>query len=268
MSKCRSCGIEKDNNLPLCKECWLKKRDIESKQKLIKRDSQINVGELEEKISKHLKEDVYKGLSTFQKKVAQFLMELRFTIVHEPTIYLMDDDFKHRIWFPTFLIQGFGIYIDVFDENLPEEEFLFRKKLYIANNFDVVFISGSHDSSQWKYLLTKRILNVEKNRLNILFGNLFDKIVIDDSEEDINLKKQFSEVDYKSSTKSKSEYHEKVEEIREKYPKAYMPWTESDDILLEDYFTKGKPISEIAELFKRKPSAIHSRLKKLGFIEE
>jgi hypothetical protein len=194
-------------------------------------------------------------------------MDLRFTIVHEPTIYLMDDNFKHRIWFPTFLIQGFGIYIEAYDENLKEEEFLFRRNLYDTNNLDVVFISGTHKPGQWKYLLTKRILNIEKNRINTLFGNLFDKIIIDEVEEEIVLDKNSLNKNNNSDKKSKSEYHKKLEKIREKYPNAYKPWKETDDILLRDYFNHGKSYSEISEKFRRKPSAIKSRLRKLGLIE-
>ena len=59
-----------------------------------------------------------------------------------------------------------------------------------------------------------------------------------------------------------------IEEIRQKYPKAYMKWTkEEDDNLRNEYF-KGKTIEELAMIFQRKPSAIRSRLQKLGLLNE
>jgi hypothetical protein len=55
-----------------------------------------------------------------------------------------------------------------------------------------------------------------------------------------------------------------VEEIRCKYPKAYTKWTEEEESLLITEHAKGKSIDELAERFQRQPSAIRSRLGKLG----
>jgi len=57
-----------------------------------------------------------------------------------------------------------------------------------------------------------------------------------------------------------------VEEIRQKYPKAYMRWTEDEDNTLRNSYLRGKSIDELASIFQRKPSAIRSRLKKIGFV--
>ena len=58
----------------------------------------------------------------------------------------------------------------------------------------------------------------------------------------------------------------KVEQIRREYPKAYAKWTEEEDIRLRNEYAQGKRISELAEIFQRKPSAINSRLQKLGLL--
>lgn len=55
-----------------------------------------------------------------------------------------------------------------------------------------------------------------------------------------------------------------VEEIRRKYPKAYTEWMEEEESLLIAELAKGKSIDELAERFQRQPSAIRSRLQKLG----
>ena len=58
-----------------------------------------------------------------------------------------------------------------------------------------------------------------------------------------------------------------IEEIRKKYPRAYMKWTKEEDETLRDEYLRGKTIGELAKIFQRKPSAIHSRLRKLGLLK-
>lgn len=56
----------------------------------------------------------------------------------------------------------------------------------------------------------------------------------------------------------------KIDAIREHHPQAYKPWSAEDNARLEASFTEGKPINQIAAEFGRKPTAIRSRLRKLG----
>ena len=67
----------------------------------------------------------------------------------------------------------------------------------------------------------------------------------------------------KSRTKEYS-----VEEIRLRYPRAYMKWTKEEDNALKKEYLKGKTINELASIFQKKPSAIRSRLQKLGVLKE
>ena len=53
-----------------------------------------------------------------------------------------------------------------------------------------------------------------------------------------------------------------LDEIRQKYPNAYEKWSAEEDERLRQQY--GRNISELAELFGRQPSAIRSRLTKLG----
>jgi len=57
-----------------------------------------------------------------------------------------------------------------------------------------------------------------------------------------------------------------VEEIREKYPKAYAKWTEDEDSILRNEYLRGKTVEELASSFQRKPGAIRSRLLRLGLL--
>jgi hypothetical protein len=56
----------------------------------------------------------------------------------------------------------------------------------------------------------------------------------------------------------------KVETIRREYPKAYQPWTTEEDENLRKKYAEGLKIAELADYFERQPSAIESRLVKLG----
>lgn len=58
-----------------------------------------------------------------------------------------------------------------------------------------------------------------------------------------------------------------VDDVRKNFAKAYMPWTVEEDDLLKKTFNKGKSVREMAKIFERKEGAIHSRLRKIGVID-
>jgi hypothetical protein len=60
-------------------------------------------------------------------------------------------------------------------------------------------------------------------------------------------------------------YHERVKHIKIAFPNAYDRWTEFDDELLTQEFTNGTSVKALSKLFHRQPSAIRSRIRKLGF---
>jgi len=53
-------------------------------------------------------------------------------------------------------------------------------------------------------------------------------------------------------------------DLRQIYPKAYMPWTPEDDENLKNAFQSCPEVRILADTFQRKPGAIESRLRKLG----
>ncbi len=55
--------------------------------------------------------------------------------------------------------------------------------------------------------------------------------------------------------------------IRRRYANAYRPWTAADDDALEQRFGAGEGVAALALIFQRQPSAIRSRLRKLGLME-
>lgn len=62
----------------------------------------------------------------------------------------------------------------------------------------------------------------------------------------------------------RTEYHKRLEKIKEQFPNAYEPWEQDDDNTLNKLYSENKPINELAQLLKRRPSAIKSRLRKQG----
>jgi hypothetical protein len=57
------------------------------------------------------------------------------------------------------------------------------------------------------------------------------------------------------------------EKIRHKYPRAYVKWSQDEDENLKKEYASCQQIDELAQRFQRQPSAIRSRLQKLGLME-
>lgn len=92
---------------------------------------------------------------------------------------------------------------------------------------------------------------------------------LDESEKDKKQKEFSGEKNHKQSDEnSKDDKKYFVDEIRKKFKKAYMPWTEAEDNNLKDLFAKGKTVRKLAEIFERKRGAIRSRLRKIGLIKD
>ena len=56
----------------------------------------------------------------------------------------------------------------------------------------------------------------------------------------------------------------RMEQLKEKYTNAYLPWTEDDDNILTTLFHEGKKVGELVDFFQRNRGAINSRIRKLG----
>ncbi len=63
---------------------------------------------------------------------------------------------------------------------------------------------------------------------------------------------------------SESDYQERLAKIKKQYPRAYEKWTESEDADFLRMRTGGSSVEQLARHFERQPSAIRSRLAKLG----
>jgi hypothetical protein len=59
-------------------------------------------------------------------------------------------------------------------------------------------------------------------------------------------------------------YQERLEQIRQRYPRAYEKWTEEEDTRLRQAHQAGAKQKELVLLLQRQSGAIESRLRKLG----
>ena len=62
----------------------------------------------------------------------------------------------------------------------------------------------------------------------------------------------------------KSSYQVRLGEIKRQHPRAYEKWTEIEEDRVRQMHTEGKSDREIADELHRQPSAISSRIPKLG----
>ena len=112
----------------------------------------------------------------------------------------------------------------------------------------------------------KFIARIKKNplavavKLNDLADNMDIRRLPYISEKDVKRLKKYLKA-YKQLT---GEPLYSVYACQQEYPNAYMPWTEADDLELRRLLCNGATIEELSVHFQRKPSAIVSRLKKLG----
>jgi hypothetical protein len=59
-------------------------------------------------------------------------------------------------------------------------------------------------------------------------------------------------------------HQERLQKIKAKHPNAYEPWSAEDDEILKTSFAAGMNVDALAKTLQRRPSAIRSRLHKLG----
>ena len=103
---------------------------------------------------------------------------------------------------------------------------------------------------------------------NISFENFkSEKIFIDSSEllqfrDIINKAVEYWSLETKEEKLSERKYT--IEEKRQEYGNAYLPWEKEADEYLVRLYEEGKSIKELTEIFERNNGAIRSRLKKLG----
>lgn len=117
-----------------------------------------------------------------------------------------------------------------------------------AREMDKEFRRRSKDLSQEIAGMDSKEIS---RRQKEFFGDEFSDEIADKLKDSISI----SDVSY-------------LEKVRWEFPKAYMPWTESEDEMLRELFASGQNTRQLSVVFKRKRGAIRSRLKKLGLVKD
>ncbi len=65
-------------------------------------------------------------------------------------------------------------------------------------------------------------------------------------------------------SESPNDHNARLDDIKREYPMAYEPWTSSEEDILRELRRDGLSTTQIARELERQPSAISSRLRKLG----
>lgn len=84
-------------------------------------------------------------------------------------------------------------------------------------------------------------------------------------------KKQFAHLEKNAEDRAKApapkaktggDWAQKIEKMRETYPNAYRPWTDSQDDELKQYFQQGESVQQLSKRLGRHEGSITIRLQK------
>lgn len=166
LTKCEKCGNWKEDDKPLCYDCWLKSRNIKKdvKTPLTNDKPQIKYTNqnFREKYKKGLKVRTKHGLlvrSRIERTIAEFLTDNGIIVQYEPTL-ILDGQELH----PDFYIQAIGVYLEHWGSDGPN---------YLKNRKIKEDIYKKHNV---KYIST------EESDVD----NIYDKLKIELSKYGIN----------------------------------------------------------------------------------
>ncbi|MFH1917699.1 MAG: ATP-dependent DNA helicase RecQ [Nanoarchaeota archaeon] len=157
-----------------------------------------------------------------------------------------------------------------YNKNLFEKLRTLRKQIANERNVPPFVIFGDASLQEMAYYLPNNkdelldINGVGEHKLKD-FGYLFLEVIKEYTKENnLNSVTIFEKDGIRENPKT--DYHERLKEIKEKFPNAYEPWEEEEDNKLKALYSKNTSIDEIAHIMKRQPSAIMARLKKFGLL--
>ncbi len=158
------------------------------------------------------------------------------------------------------------------DKNLFEKLRILRKQLADERNVPPYIIFSDVSLREMARYFPKdskeflTIKGVGQQKLNDL-GRLFLEVINNYiKEKNIISKKEKILFENNSNINMKTDYHKRLERIKEKFPNAYEPWGGEEDNILRKLFSEDKSISEIARILKRQPGAIRARLMKFELL--
>lgn len=139
------------------------------------------------------------------------------------------------------------------------------KEMTIINHIEKIIDNG--EKIDVNYLIVSRknfkIIKSAFEKIGIeRLAPIYNHFNEEYSYEEIRLVRIILKSEKNIITNMKTNYHERLEQIKEKYPNAYEPWEEDEDNKLKSLYLENISIDGIAQILKRQPNAIRSRLRK------
>ena len=141
VTKCEDCGVWKDGNLPLCKECWSKKDKEEKKSSVDYKPTKVEQEDISfrDKFPAVIRcEDGHKVRSKSEKIIDDWLYHHKIAHAYERKVPIEDE-----VYCDFFLPYDKKIWIEFW--GLDDEKYLARKeikkKFYTQNNKILIEIS-------------------------------------------------------------------------------------------------------------------------------
>ena len=117
------------------------------------------------------KESIYDRMTNAEKEVAKVLKEFGIHWSYEQPVFVWDENKRPRVWAPDFYLKQFGIYVEVCGSEKFDYEY--RKKIFISNGYQVIFLHVFKEQDEWIYHLIGylgEILNYRYKKFNEVLG--------------------------------------------------------------------------------------------------
>jgi len=113
---------------------------------------------------------IFDEMTKAEKNVADYLYSINLHWKFEHPLFVLDDKERPRVWTPDFYLPELGIYIEVCGSK--DFDYEYRKKIYIKNRVQVIFIHQFKEEDNWKEFLRVRIVEINKFRSDKVMDSL------------------------------------------------------------------------------------------------
>ena len=98
-----------------------------------------------------------------ERKVANFLTEKKFIWKFQPSVSVIDDGNRTRLFNPDFYLTDLNIYIEVCGAERTEH-YERTREIYKKNNVPIIYVETYKDEDKWKYFLLQSIKEIQDKR--------------------------------------------------------------------------------------------------------
>ena len=115
---------------------------------------------------------VYKRMTDAEREVANLLKEMGIKWTYEHPVFVWDENKRPRVWAPDFFLTNFGIYVEVCGSE--KFNYDYRKRIFIENGYEVIFLHIYKEPRRWKNHLFRYLrlfINSRNHKLNEIMEN-------------------------------------------------------------------------------------------------